>query len=477
MPIRPAYRSTLFNGGEPVVSAEFQFDRVRGWPSLPPLGPARASAWSGPELYTTGMFHGPVFQSVRRIVGWNEAGIDAELFEAGLADFFVVGQTPRLVLNPVLLDAVGQVAAYWVAQQAGVDFNCFPSTIERIELYTPCPAGLPGLTMQRPPAAARSRSDRRLGTAQLGLRVPRRARRTAAARRRAGQRLLPGAARFYEVRRDPLRGLLGQPRAAAAERRRVAVGGAALQRGLLRPVERHLPAHPRACAARRRGAGRMAGATGQRASAGANGCSDARRSRRRCGWLIPSRPGSFSIRPISRSCTTSWARRCVDGWWRGQLAEAPHVSLSHGDAWLVARCGLARRAGRRRLRGPRPGSTRAAGRRRSRPASRLRLSGSPGRRWRSGCCACGVPRRRPPSASGSACRGRRTDSRSDSSTTGTIARWVEFDGSEVPVDIMREGRSVIAVAARSFGHGRGRPRDSLRHRSTPVLKKLHKEAS
>jgi hypothetical protein len=129
--------------------------------SRPPSG-SRASAswvlrepsrWSGPELYTTGMFHGPVFQSVRRVAGWNETGIDAELFEADLQGFFSPGATPRLVLNPVLLDAVGQVAAYWVAQQAGVDFNCFPSTIGRIELYAPCPAGISGSTMrgrQRP---------------------------------------------------------------------------------------------------------------------------------------------------------------------------------------------------------------------------------------------------------------------------------------------------------------------------------------
>jgi hypothetical protein len=82
------YRATIFNGAEPVVSADFQFEPAWRLPGLPPLGPARPSVWSGPELYTTGMFHGPVFQSVRRIVGWNETGIDAELFEAGLQDFF-----------------------------------------------------------------------------------------------------------------------------------------------------------------------------------------------------------------------------------------------------------------------------------------------------------------------------------------------------------------------------------------------------
>ena len=207
---RSLYRATIINGAEPVVSADFQFEPAWRLHGLPSLGPARPSVWSGPELYTTGMFHGPVFQSVRRIAGWNETGIDAELFEAGLQDFLVAGETPRLVLNPVLLDAVGQVAAYWVAQQAGVDFNCFPSTIGRIELYAPCPASLPGLTMQ-----ARQRP---LEVGAAAVSAPRTW--DFECRDASGAPLLrvgglvnvffPVPHTFYEVRRDPLRGLLGQ---------------------------------------------------------------------------------------------------------------------------------------------------------------------------------------------------------------------------------------------------------------------------
>ncbi len=63
-----------------------------------------------------------------------------------------------------------------------------------------------------------------------------------------------------------LRGLLGAAEHGTAERRRVAVGGAALRRGLLRPVERDLPAHPGARLARLRGAGRMARAFGHGAA-------------------------------------------------------------------------------------------------------------------------------------------------------------------------------------------------------------------
>jgi len=142
------YRAQLHNGANRSVSADFIFQPAWQAAALAPLGETRASRWNGPELYATGMFHGPVFQSVREIDGWNDRGIDARLFNVSLDGFFSEGHRPRMVTNPVLLDAVGQLAAYWVAQHAGTDFNCFPSTIERIELYAPCPADLPGLQLR-----------------------------------------------------------------------------------------------------------------------------------------------------------------------------------------------------------------------------------------------------------------------------------------------------------------------------------------
>ncbi|MEO5881391.1 MAG: beta-ketoacyl synthase N-terminal-like domain-containing protein, partial [Caldimonas sp.] len=69
---RGLHRATIFNAGEVVVTADFRFEPVWRLEGLAALGTARPSVWSGAELYTTGMFHGPVFQSVRRIAGWNE---------------------------------------------------------------------------------------------------------------------------------------------------------------------------------------------------------------------------------------------------------------------------------------------------------------------------------------------------------------------------------------------------------------------
>jgi hypothetical protein len=305
---RSLYRATIINGAEPVVSADFQFEPAWRLHGLPSLGPARPSVWSGPELYTTGMFHGPVFQSVRRIAGWNETGIDAELFEAGLQDFLVAGETPRLVLNPVLLDAVGQVAAYWVAQQAGVDFNCFPSTIGRIELYAPCPASLPGLTMQ-----ARQRP---LEVGAAAVSAPRTwdfecrdaSGAPFVARRRPGQRLLPGAAHLL---RSPARSLARPARPAehgTAERRRCRCGRCRTSPRTSAPsrTRSSCASWRTPCSASRSGPN---GARSRaRCGAGANGCSAGPPSKRRCGWPCSSRPESFSTLPTSWSCTMTWAR-------------------------------------------------------------------------------------------------------------------------------------------------------------------------
>jgi phosphopantetheinyl transferase (holo-ACP synthase) len=57
------------------------------------------------------------------------------------------------VLNPVLLDALSQVAPCWLVQYVGPEFHSFPSYIDRIELYEPCPADRAGIRVrgrQRP---------------------------------------------------------------------------------------------------------------------------------------------------------------------------------------------------------------------------------------------------------------------------------------------------------------------------------------
>lgn len=202
-----------------LVSAEYVFGpESAGWqlPPAPALVQWRPARWNDDGLYTSGMFHGPVFQSIRHIHGWDDAGIDAELSPVSLHGFFDPAAPATLVLNPVLLDAMGQLAAYWIAEFAGTDFNCFPSTIERIELYQTCPADRDGLQLR-----ARQQS---LDASSNDIAAPRRwAFECADAQ---GQPLVrvrglvnvfyPVPNRFYQVRRAPVSGWLGEPAAGPA---------------------------------------------------------------------------------------------------------------------------------------------------------------------------------------------------------------------------------------------------------------------
>ena len=142
------YRASLYNNDTHVASVDISFETDWRAKSLPALTERRDFDWEGHELYTFGMFHGKLFQSIRRINGWDDQGIDADLSEVRLDGFFQRDEVPNLILNPVLMDAVGQLTAYWIAQQSGTDFNSFPSTIERIELFRQCPQNLSGLTLR-----------------------------------------------------------------------------------------------------------------------------------------------------------------------------------------------------------------------------------------------------------------------------------------------------------------------------------------
>ena len=102
-----------------------------------PLGALAAPkppVWRDDELYTTGMFHGPLFHAIASLTQWDETGLDAALADTPLAGFSADCGPEGLVLNPVLLDAVGHVTAFWIAQHKGTDFSSFPSSIDRIDL-------------------------------------------------------------------------------------------------------------------------------------------------------------------------------------------------------------------------------------------------------------------------------------------------------------------------------------------------------
>jgi acyl transferase domain-containing protein/4'-phosphopantetheinyl transferase EntD len=150
---RGHYTAGVITASGVVLRAEFRFDADWQLPEVPPLVERRVSCLNKPHLYDTGMFHGPVFQSMAYAQAWDDTGIDLELSDVSLKDFLVPGKVPQLILNPVLLDAMGQIVACWFLQYVGTEFHAFPSTIGRIELQETCPTERPGIVArmrQRP---------------------------------------------------------------------------------------------------------------------------------------------------------------------------------------------------------------------------------------------------------------------------------------------------------------------------------------
>ena len=150
------YRAELRAEGVVAVVAEFGFEADWSLPGVSEILDLKPAAWQGDALYSTGMFHGPLFQSISSLRGWSPQGIEADLSPVSLAGFFEEHETPSLVLNPVLLDSLGQLSAYWIAHQIGTDFNSFPSAIDRIELYCDCPENIAGLLLRGVPVQAES---------------------------------------------------------------------------------------------------------------------------------------------------------------------------------------------------------------------------------------------------------------------------------------------------------------------------------
>lgn len=328
------WRATLSQAGAPAVTALFRLADTPRLAPLPALAAPRAARWDGQAIYDVGMFHGPIFQSLAHVRGWDESGIDCELSDCSLAGFFDGETTPSMVLNPVLMDAMGQLAACWVAEHVGTDFNCFPSTIERIELLDRQPAAEADLVLRG--------RQRAVDASQAGD--------IAAARRwqfeacgADGRPLVrvDGLVnvffhvphRFYQVRRDPLGGWLGEPLAP--------VGGARLWQ--LESLPEAFCAQSNAIFLRMLAHATLAWEEREAWRA----LPDNLRQRRQ--WLH----GRLALKELVRHWLHERTGQLVypsdvvvghdergapyvDGWWTQSLAAAPAVSLTHGTRWNVA---------------------------------------------------------------------------------------------------------------------------------------------
>jgi hypothetical protein len=93
-----------------------------------PRKPVRA------DLYGGGMFHGPRFQGVRAIESTAD-GAFATLSILPHSELIAGERAPRFHLDPVLLDAAGQVLGFWAIEQWGPTASVFPFQLDSLECF------------------------------------------------------------------------------------------------------------------------------------------------------------------------------------------------------------------------------------------------------------------------------------------------------------------------------------------------------
>ncbi len=126
---------------QPLVEATFLF--ADGYPPAEPAGDFplrddRPSKWPAGNLYgRTGMFHGPAFQLVERVRRSGEDGAEATFVGRGFTGWMRATATPRFLLDPMVLDAMGQVVGYWIGDRFERGLSVFPIRLERLDVLAP----------------------------------------------------------------------------------------------------------------------------------------------------------------------------------------------------------------------------------------------------------------------------------------------------------------------------------------------------
>ncbi len=105
---------------------------------------ARPSRWTSDRLYADVMFHGPAWQGVKAIESTGRDGIIARLERLPADRFFDDAMVPNFVLDPVALDAAGQVIGFWTTEHLESASVIFPFRLKALDIFSaPPPVGAP----------------------------------------------------------------------------------------------------------------------------------------------------------------------------------------------------------------------------------------------------------------------------------------------------------------------------------------------
>ena len=110
------------------------------YPDIPPaemfsLANVRKSKWKRAELYSGFMFHGPSLQGVHSMDSCGDNGATATLAAMPVKNLFSSVSKPEFFSDPVMLDAAGQVIAYWTSDCLKKAYHIFPFRLEALWMY------------------------------------------------------------------------------------------------------------------------------------------------------------------------------------------------------------------------------------------------------------------------------------------------------------------------------------------------------
>lgn len=113
-----------------------------GYSPAPPVAPLSLTSeqpcrHTAERMYEERLIcHGPRFRAVASLDGWGENGMRGQLQVLPATNLFRFTTAPHLLIDPVLLDAAGQLLGYWATRLEN-GYVVFPFRLAALEIYGP----------------------------------------------------------------------------------------------------------------------------------------------------------------------------------------------------------------------------------------------------------------------------------------------------------------------------------------------------
>jgi acyl transferase domain-containing protein/phosphopantetheinyl transferase len=124
------------NSGTPSLEAIVELAREYASP-LKPIepSPGRPSSRSTHDLYGSVMFHGPTWQGVQSVDVVGEGGSEATLSVLPTDRFFADQHDVQFLIDPITLDAAGQVVGFWTSEMLEAGKIVFPFRLDHLDIF------------------------------------------------------------------------------------------------------------------------------------------------------------------------------------------------------------------------------------------------------------------------------------------------------------------------------------------------------